>query len=137
MLAAKATAEKALRVAAEVLEASTEDLFLESSEVKVAGSPDKALTLGKLVEACDPQRSAAMGEEPGLGARRTFSVEHMTYPYGVHLAQVEVDPETGGVEVRRYFVAYEIGRAINPTLVERSEERRVGKECRSRWSPYH
>jgi CO/xanthine dehydrogenase Mo-binding subunit len=42
----------------------------------------------------------------------------MTYPYGVHLAQVEVDPETGGVEIRRYFVAYEVGRAVNPTLVE-------------------
>ena len=53
-----------------------------------------------------------------MGARRTFSVDHMTYPYGVHLAQVEIDPGTGGVEVRRYFVAYEVGRAVNPTLVE-------------------
>jgi carbon-monoxide dehydrogenase large subunit/6-hydroxypseudooxynicotine dehydrogenase subunit gamma len=42
----------------------------------------------------------------------------MTYPYGVHLAQVEVDPETGGVRVLRYFIAYEVGRAINPALVE-------------------
>ena len=42
----------------------------------------------------------------------------MTYPYGVHLGQVEVDPGTGGVEVLRYFVAYEVGRAINPAMVE-------------------
>jgi aerobic carbon-monoxide dehydrogenase large subunit len=42
----------------------------------------------------------------------------MTYPYGVHLAQVEVDRETGGVHVRRYFIAYEIGQAVNPALVE-------------------
>jgi carbon-monoxide dehydrogenase large subunit len=118
MLAAKATAEKALRVATELLEASVEDLRLGPSRVEVAGSPDRYLSLGEIAEACDPQRSAAMGEEPGLGARRTFSVEHMTYPYGVHLAQVEVDPETGGVEIRRYLVAYEVGRAINPTLVE-------------------
>jgi carbon-monoxide dehydrogenase large subunit/6-hydroxypseudooxynicotine dehydrogenase subunit gamma len=118
MLAAKATAEKALRVAAELLEASVDDLRLGESRVEVAGSPDRSLSLGEIAAACDPQRSAAMGEEPGLGARRTFSVEHMTYPYGVHLAQVEVDPETGGVEIRRYFVAYEVGRAINPTLVE-------------------
>jgi carbon-monoxide dehydrogenase large subunit len=41
----------------------------------------------------------------------------MTYPYGVHLAQVEVDPATGGVRVRRYFIAYEVGRAVNPALV--------------------
>jgi carbon-monoxide dehydrogenase large subunit len=42
----------------------------------------------------------------------------MTYPYGVHLAQVELDPGTGGIEVLRYFVAYEVGRAINPATVE-------------------
>jgi carbon-monoxide dehydrogenase large subunit len=118
MLAAEATAEKALRVAAELLEASVDDLRLGPSRVEVAGSPDKHLSLGEIAEACNPQRSAVMGEEPGLGARRTFSVEHMTYPYGVHLAQVEVDPETGGVDIMRYFVGYEVGRAVNPTLVE-------------------
>lgn len=118
MLAAEATAEKALRVAAELLEASVDDLRLGPSRVEVAGSADKHLSLGEIAEACDPQQSAVMGEEPGLGARRTFSVEHMTYPYGVHLAQVEVDPETGGVEIMRYFVGYEVGRAVNPTLVE-------------------
>ena len=118
MLAAKATAEKALRVAADLLEASVEDLRLGRSGVEVAGSPDRRLSLGEIAEACDPQSSEARGEEPGLGARSTFSVEHMTYPYGVHLAQVEVDPETGGVRIERYFVAYEVGRAVNPTLVE-------------------
>jgi carbon-monoxide dehydrogenase large subunit/6-hydroxypseudooxynicotine dehydrogenase subunit gamma len=41
----------------------------------------------------------------------------MTYPYGVHLAQVEVDAGTGGVRVRRYFVGYEVGRAVTPALV--------------------
>ena len=84
----------------------------------VAGSPDESLSLGEIAAACDPMSSASRGEEPGLGARRTFSVDHMTYPYGVHLAQVEVDPQTGGVEILRYFIAYEVGRAVNPTLVE-------------------
>ena len=118
MLAAKATAEKALRVAAEMLEAYTKDLRLESSRVWVTGSPDKSVSLGEIAAACEPYSDIAEEEEPGLGARRTFSVEHMTYPYGVHLAQVEVDPETGRVEIRRYFIAYEVGRAVNPTLVE-------------------
>jgi aerobic carbon-monoxide dehydrogenase large subunit len=118
MLAAKATAEKALRVAAEMLEASTADLRLESSRVKVAGSPGKSVSLEEIAAACEPHSAVAKGEEPGLGARRTFSVDHMTYPYGVHLAQIEIDPETGGVAIRRYFVAYEVGRAVNPTLVE-------------------
>ena len=118
MLAAKATAEKALRVASELLEASPEDLYLESSQARVSGSPDRSVSLEEIAAACDPESSAARGEEPGLGARRTFSVDHMTYPYGIHLAQVEVDGETGGVEVLRYFIAYEVGRAVNPTLVE-------------------
>jgi aerobic carbon-monoxide dehydrogenase large subunit len=118
MLAAKATAEKALRVAAEMLEASSADLRLESGQVRVTGSPGKSLSLSEIAAACEPYGSAARAQTPGLGARRTFTVDHMTYPYGVHLAQVEIDPETGGVEVRRYFIAYEVGRAVNPTLVE-------------------
>jgi CO/xanthine dehydrogenase Mo-binding subunit len=118
MLAARATAEKALRVAAEMLEASTANLRLESGQVRVASSPGKSLSLGEIAAACEPYSSAAIGETPGLGARRTFSVDHMTYPYGVHLAQLEIDPETGGVEIRRYFIAYEVGRAVNPALVE-------------------
>src|ERR671921_365364 len=118
MIAAKATAEKALRVAAGMLEAASEDLRLESARVWVAGFPDKSVSLGEIAAACEPHSGLAEGEAPGLGSRRTFSVDHMTYPYGVHLAQVEVDPGTGGVEVRRYFIAYEVGRAVNPTLVE-------------------
>jgi carbon-monoxide dehydrogenase large subunit len=47
-----------------------------------------------------------------------FTVGHMTYPYGVHLAQVEIDPDTGGPRVLRYFIGYEVGRAVNPMLVE-------------------
>jgi aerobic carbon-monoxide dehydrogenase large subunit len=118
MLAAEATAEKALRVASEMLEASSADLRLESAQVVVAGSPDRSVSLGEIAAACEPHGGADSGETPGLGARRTFSVDHMTYPYGVHLAQTEIDPETGGVEIRRYFIAYEVGRAVNPTLVE-------------------
>jgi len=51
-------------------------------------------------------------------AEGEFNSNHMTYPYGAHLAVVSVDRETGGVRVLRYFVAYDIGRAINPMLVE-------------------
>ena len=54
----------------------------------------------------------------GLSARRRFEVSHMTYPYGAHAAVVEVDTGTGQVRVLRYLVAYEVGRAINPMLVE-------------------
>jgi aerobic carbon-monoxide dehydrogenase large subunit len=58
------------------------------------------------------------GEPAGLSARRRFEVSHMTYPYGAHAAVVAVDPGTGQVRVLRYLVAYEVGRAVNPMLVE-------------------
>jgi carbon-monoxide dehydrogenase large subunit/6-hydroxypseudooxynicotine dehydrogenase subunit gamma len=118
MYAAQATANKALRVASVELEASVEDLYLEKATVKVTGSPDKSLSLSEIAELCNPQKAAEFGEEPGLRARHTFTVDHMTYPYGVHLAQVEIDPETGSIEVKRYYIAYEVGRAVNPKLVE-------------------
>jgi carbon-monoxide dehydrogenase large subunit len=75
------------------------------------------VTLGEVAAACDAASAGRRGEEPGLTAARTFVDAPMTYPYGVHLGQVEVDPATGGVRVLRYFIAYEVGRAINPALV--------------------
>src|SRR5204863_6651130 len=55
---------------------------------------------------------------PGLAAEGCFESTHMNYPYGIHFAVVRVDRGTGAVAVERYFVAYDIGRAVNPMLVE-------------------
>jgi CO/xanthine dehydrogenase Mo-binding subunit len=54
----------------------------------------------------------------GLSAEATFEEKHMVYPYGVHIAAVRVDAETGGVTVERYAMAYDVGRAVNPMLIE-------------------
>ena len=54
----------------------------------------------------------------GLSAEDTFESTHMVYPYGVHVAAVRVDAETGGVTIERYVIAYDIGKAVNPKLVE-------------------
>lgn len=118
LAAARSTADKARRVAGELLEASPDDIVLDGGRVHVAGSPERGVALGEVAAACDAVSSQARGEAPGLGAREIYVDPMMNYPYGVALAQVEVDPETGSVEVLRYFVAYEIGRAVNPTLVE-------------------
>jgi len=56
--------------------------------------------------------------QPGCSAQGSFKSERMTYPYGVHVAVVKVDRETGGVAVERYLAAFDIGRAVNPRLVE-------------------
>jgi CO/xanthine dehydrogenase Mo-binding subunit len=61
---------------------------------------------------------AALARRTELVAEAEFHSEHMTYPYGAHVAVVKIDRETGGVRVERYFVAYDIGRAVNPMLVE-------------------
>ena len=54
----------------------------------------------------------------GLTAEDTFESRHMVYPYGVHIAAVRVDDETGGVTIEKYAIAYDVGRAVNPRLVE-------------------
>ena len=61
--------------------------------------------------------AAAAGDD-GLSAEGAFHVDHMAYPYGVHMAQIRVDQGTGAVKVERYLVAYDVGRAVNPKLVE-------------------
>ena len=54
----------------------------------------------------------------GLSAEDTFESSHMVYPYGVHVATVRVDADTGGVQIEKYAIAYDVGRAVNPRLVE-------------------
>lgn len=124
--AAEATADLARRAAAALLGADPADLGLNRGRVTAAPGgerrPDGArcgsVSLAEIAAAlADPPPGLALPAGP-LRARREFAVEHMTYPYGVHLAQIEVDPETGAVQVLRYFVAYEVGRAINPSTVE-------------------
>jgi len=120
--AATAVRGRAIELAARILEASEEDLDLTDGAVSVRGDPDPKrarLTLADIARAAAPaSRYLRDGEPAGLSARRRFEVSHMTYPYGVHAAVVEVDTGTGRVRVLRYLVAYEVGRAINPMLVE-------------------
>jgi CO/xanthine dehydrogenase Mo-binding subunit len=118
LLAARETVEKARRIAADLLEASLDDVAFEQGKAFVQGSPDRGLTLAEIASACDTVSNARRGEEPGLSARTIYVDPAMNYPYGIGLGQVEIDPETGAVRLLRYFVAYEIGRAVNPLLVK-------------------
>ncbi len=100
---------KALQAAAELLQALPEALDIVNGEVirtDRAGGP--SIGLGQLAAAKDGR----------LEAEGWFHAEHQVYPYGDHLAVVKVDPDTGGVKVERYVIAYDIGRAINPALVK-------------------
>ncbi|GAA0502857.1 dehydrogenase [Saccharopolyspora subtropica] len=115
-LAATAVLRRAREVAARMLGVAADLLDHVDGGFEVAG---RRVALGEIAAACAPgSPHLEPGAEPGLAARRVFEVDHMTYPYGVHVAVVDVDPGTGHVSVPHYLVAYEVGRAINPTLVE-------------------
>ena len=117
--AATAVRERAVQLAARILEAAEEDLEMSDGMVVVRGDPGARVGLAEIARAAEPgRRYLGPGEPAGLSARRRFEVSHMTYPYGAHAAVVAVDPGTGQVRVRRYLVAYEVGRAVNPMLVE-------------------
>jgi carbon-monoxide dehydrogenase large subunit/6-hydroxypseudooxynicotine dehydrogenase subunit gamma len=117
--AARAVRQRATQVAARMLEVAPDDLVAGDGLICVRGDPAASVTLGQVARAAaPPSEYLRPGEPAGLSARRRFDVTHMTYPYGVHIAVVEVDPGTGRVRVLRYLVAYEVGRAVNPTLVE-------------------
>jgi carbon-monoxide dehydrogenase large subunit/6-hydroxypseudooxynicotine dehydrogenase subunit gamma len=117
--AATAVRERAIELAARILEAAPDDLDLAAGVVSVRGDPETQITLADIARAAAPaSRYLEDGEPAGLSARRRFEVTHMTYPYGAHAAVVEVDTGTGQVRVLRYLVAYEVGRAVNPMLVE-------------------
>ena len=112
--AARKVRDKIFLIAAGLLEAHTGDLVLEAGAVHVRGLPERAVTLRQLARAAVP---GPPGMEPGLQAAHFFEAPRMTYPYGTHVAIVEVDPGTGRVLLRKYVVTYDVGRAINPMIV--------------------
>jgi len=117
--AATAVAGRARQLAARMLEAAEDDLVAADGTIAIRGDPQSAVTLAQIARAAAPASGYLRpGEPAGLTARRRFDVTHMTYPYGVHVAVADVDPGTGEVRVLRYLVAYEVGRAVNPALVE-------------------
>ena len=116
LIASRRVREKALDVAASVLEARHEDLTVEDGRVFVRGSPEgPSVTLGEVARRLRP---GLVDDDPGLVAEGWFEADHMTYPYGVHAAVVRVDRDTGEVTLERFVVAYDVGRAINPDLVD-------------------
>jgi CO/xanthine dehydrogenase Mo-binding subunit len=115
--AADKVRDKVLQLAATELEAAPEDLVLAGGAVSIAGSPDRALSLSAVAGLASPARALKAGVEPGLEALDVFELDKMTYAYGAHLVEVEVDRETGAVHILDYQVDYDVGKALNPTLV--------------------
>src|SRR5262249_8652392 len=105
-------------LAADQLEIAPDDLVVEGDRVHARGAPTRAITLRELAEAARPVHALARGIPPRLEEESYFFCEDMSFPYGIHVAAVEVDVETGEGGIVRYGIGYDIGRAINPLLVD-------------------
>jgi CO/xanthine dehydrogenase Mo-binding subunit len=108
-IAANALREKALEAAAGLMQLRVAALDLVDGRVVRRDMPDgPSMELGEI----------ARNSPTGFCAEGRYTTKHMNYPYGVHVAVVRVDRATGGVEIERYLTAYDIGRAVNPMLIE-------------------
>jgi len=116
--ASQALRERIIARAAELLEAAEGDLEIVDGAVIPRGSPARGISLAEVFEESRAMNALAHGGAPGLSEEAYFHTESMTYPYGVHCAAIEVDLGTGGIEIERYAVAYDVGRAVNPVLIE-------------------
>ncbi len=118
-LAALEIRAMALATAAPLLQARPEELTLAFGHVVRVAAPEIGLmSLAEVARQMGPGSRLMIGRTPGLTAERWFYSDHMTYPYGVHAAVVKLDAGTGQVQVERFLVAYDVGRAVNPMLVE-------------------
>jgi carbon-monoxide dehydrogenase large subunit len=110
--------DKARRIAAHLLEAAPEDVELADGKYQVRGSPDKGLALGDLSLAAYVPENIPDGMEPGLEETNFYDPENFVFPFGAHAAIVEVDAETGKVDLLRYVCVDDCGPAINPLLID-------------------
>jgi aerobic carbon-monoxide dehydrogenase large subunit len=116
-LAAEKLRATALEAAAALMQQPLAALDITNGVIVTNAGPGPTLGLGALARALMPG-ATPLGRPEGLCARASFHADHMTYPYGVHIAVVQVDPDTGQVVVERFLIAYDVGRAVNPRLIE-------------------
>ncbi|WP_090937475.1 xanthine dehydrogenase family protein molybdopterin-binding subunit [Nonomuraea jiangxiensis] len=110
--------DKLVAIAAHRLEAAPGDLELADGVVRVKGDPRASVTLRELATSAWRGWDLPEGVTPGLEERASYDPAAYTFAYGAHAAAVAVDPETGAVEVERYWVVNDSGVLVNPAVVE-------------------
>jgi carbon-monoxide dehydrogenase large subunit len=117
-LSADKVIEKGRGIAAHLLEAAEEDVQFEAGKYSVKGVPEKVQTLQEIALQAHLAHNLPEGIEPGLRATTFYDPSNFTYPFGTHIAVVEIDPETGQIEILRYVAVDDVGNVINPMIVE-------------------
>ncbi len=113
--AALALIENGKRIAAEVLEASAADIDFADGIFSVVGT-DRRVGLAQVAEAAADPKFAAEGEEAGLSGIGEFGTETYTYPNGCYVCEVEIDRDTGALDIVRFVAFDDIGTIVNPLL---------------------
>jgi carbon-monoxide dehydrogenase large subunit len=116
--AARTVVEKARKVAAHLLEASEQDLEFSDGVFSVKGSPEARKTIQEIAFETFTNHDLPDGVEPTINAERVVDPENFSYPHGTHLCAVEVDTETGRTRIRSYVCVDDVGRVVNPMIVE-------------------
>jgi carbon-monoxide dehydrogenase large subunit len=116
--AAQKIVEKARKIAAHELEASEDDLDYEAGKFFVRGAPDRAKTIPEIAFSGWTAHNLPDGMEPGLDATAVYDAANFVFPFGAHICVVEVDTETGKVDVVKYVAVDDVGTVINPQIVD-------------------
>ena len=118
IIATKQVKEKMAQIAAHMLEANADDLVFEDGNIFVQGSPGSAVRFADVASTAHVAVNLPPDVEPGLEATHFFEPSNFTYPFGAHISIVEVDPETGEIDLQRYVAIDDCGNIINPMLVD-------------------
>jgi carbon-monoxide dehydrogenase large subunit len=110
--------EKAKKIAAHLLEAAPEDIVAEKGRYHVRGAPDRSKAFGDISLAAYLAHNYPKDLEPGLEANAFFDPSNFTFPFGAHVAVVEVKRDTGEVKVLKYVAVDDVGNVINPMIVD-------------------
>ncbi len=109
--------EKGKKIAAHLLEASADDMEFANGNFTVKGT-DKSIAFGNVALTAYVPHNYPKDMEPGLDFASFYDPTNFTYPFGCHIAVVEVDKETGKVTLKRFIAVDDVGNVINPMIVE-------------------